>query len=84
MKIQTNFMNKKIIFVFNKNTNQFCDPKKKKSDLYLMKIQISFVTRKNSNLYLMKIQINVETRKNSDLYLMKIQISLWFKKIRYI
>ena len=36
---------------------------KKNSDLYLMKIQISFEIRKKSDLYLMKVQISFEFRK---------------------
>ena len=51
-------------FVFNENTDRLYD--QKNTDLYLMKIQTSFVTKK-SDLYLMKIQISFETRKNSYL-----------------
>ena len=40
MKIQINFEFRKITSVFNENTNQFWVLKK--SDMYLMKIQISF------------------------------------------
>ena len=50
--------------VFNENTDRFYD--QKNTNLYLMKIQTSFVTKK-SDLYLMKIQISFETRKNSYL-----------------
>ena len=49
-------MLKKIRFVFNENTVQFCELKK--SYLYLMKIHISFVCLKQSDMYLMKIQIS--------------------------
>ena len=44
---------KKIRSIFNENTYQFCVLKKKKSNLYLMKIQISFFQRK-SYLFLYK------------------------------
>ena len=47
MKIQISFgVKKKIKYVFNKSINQFY-VLKKKSNLYLMKIQISFEFRKN-------------------------------------
>ena len=44
MKIYISFyVLKKIRFVFNENTDQFLEfKKKKKSDMYLMKMQISF------------------------------------------
>ena len=45
----------KIRFVFNENTDKFLELKK--SDFYLMKIQISFVLKK-LDLYLMKIHIS--------------------------
>ena len=47
MKVNINFVckKKKNKFVFNENTNQFC--MLKKSYLYLMNIQISFVCKKN-------------------------------------
>ena len=47
MKVQISFMClKKIKSVFNESTDQFY-VFKKKSNLYLMKIQISFVCKKN-------------------------------------
>ena len=58
-------------FVFNENTNKFLYAKKI-SDLYLMKIQISFYMQKISNLYLKKIHIIFYSEKISNLYLMKI------------
>ena len=57
---------------------QFCNQEnfyKKKSDMYLMKIQINFESLKKSNLYLMKIYISFESLKKSYLHLMKIQIN---------
>ena len=57
MKIHISFnMLKKIRSVFNENINQFCVLKK--SDLYLMKIHVSFYVLKKSDLYLMKIYIS--------------------------
>ena len=69
------FFSKKIRFVFNENTDQFY--LLKNLELYLIKIQISFMCKKKSDLYLMKIQINFYVLKKSDLHLMKMQISFW-------
>ena len=55
-------MQKNFRSIFNENTDKFLY--KKISDLYLMKIQISFYMQKNSDLYLMKIQISFYMQKN--------------------
>ena len=50
-------------FLFQKNLHAL-----KKLDLYLRKIQISFLIEKNSDLHLMKMQICFYFEKNLDLH----------------
>ena len=63
MKVNINFVckKKKNKFVFNENTNQFC--LLKKSNLHLMKIQISFECFENQ---IWKIQTNFYFKKIFD------------------
>ena len=76
MKIQISFvLLKKIIFVFNENTNQFWIRKKKKKKKKDLKIQINFLELEKSNLKI-RSTFGLEI---SDL---KDQISFWFRKIR--
>ena len=66
---------KKIRSVFNENTNKFC-VLKKKTDLYLMKIQISFYVKKIKSVFnenidqfcVLKKKIRFVFNENTDLF----------------
>ena len=67
-KLQPNFQSLLLNFkIYNFVTKKLFFGKK--SDLYLMKIHISFVFRKKSDLYLMKIHISFVFNENTDKFL---------------